>query len=112
MWPACRLPIVGTSTTEGSGPRRLRRSETVWRTSTSEAVLGTRERLRLHRLHVGLDRGLERGRAGHEVLHEARLAARIEVEDVVEHEHLAGDVQARADADGGHLERVGDAPGD
>src|SRR6478735_11249927 len=93
MWPACRLPIVGTNTTrlplacQAATCSRtsamvvidsMRRPE-----SRMELVLGRGIGLLFDRVHVALQ-GVEiRVRAFHEILHEPRLALRREVEHVV-----------------------------
>src|SRR6185369_6905011 len=115
-WPACRLPMVGTNAIEGSVASRLRTSATVWITFMSitggepqsflKAVLRSGVAAVLDRLHVRLDRRLHGRGALHEVLHEACLAAGIDVEDVVYHEDLSRDVGPRADADGWHGDRL------
>src|SRR5258706_587426 len=96
-WPACRFPMVGTRATRPPPARqprtRSRTAATVVTTSmdcaASETVFRRRITARTHGLHVARDRRAAVGRAGHEIAHEARLAPRGDVEDVVQHEDLA-----------------------
>src|SRR5262245_6328170 len=100
MWPACRLPIVGTNTTrspaECHSPMRARTCAIVvtvcmpaLRTGSSmELVLRGGIGLLLDRLHVARERVGIGSRPLHEILHEARLATGSDVEHVVEHEDL------------------------
>src|SRR5688572_9227334 len=124
-WPACRLPMVGTNTTRS---RAARHSATCARTSamvvtvdirdpfcnpagrasSMEFVLGRGIGLFLHGFDIALERVDIRGGAVHEILHEARLAPRGDVEHVVEHEDLAVRIRPGADADDRHLESFGD----
>src|SRR5690349_22882236 len=99
--PACRLPMVGTNTTRSWAEPHLatcaRTSAIVvtvcirdsLRTSSMEFVLRPRITFVLHCLDVTLERVEIRRGAVHEVLHEARLATRGDVEHVVQHEDLA-----------------------
>src|SRR5688500_18977373 len=121
MCPACRLPMVGTNTTRSCASRQrvtcARTSAMVVTvaidsarpTSSMEFVLRRGIGLLFHGLDVTLQRVEIRTGAVHEILHEARLAAGGDVEDVVQHQDLAVGVRAGADADHRHLERRGDA---
>src|SRR5688500_5593910 len=71
-------------------------------THALEAVLCRRIFLRLHGLRIRLDRFQRAVAAGEEILGEARLAARSDVEHVVEHEDLSVGIRPRADADDGN----------
>src|SRR3569832_235605 len=87
MWPACRLPMVGTNTTRSCASCQrdtcARTAAMVvavsmlcgTRASGVELVFGARIGLMLDRRHVFLQRVEIRGGAVHEVLHETRLAA-------------------------------------
>src|SRR5579864_3757256 len=109
MWPAWRLPIVGTKTLSGSRPSRSRSAATELMMSIGirapapavlEAVLFAGEAAVLHRAHVALGRVRDAGCPVHEVLHEAGLLSRVDVEHVVQHQHLPGAGGAGADAYG------------
>src|SRR5688572_9673919 len=83
IWPSCRFPIVGTKTLFGSRCRRSRSAATEWIKSISKRMLRSRKSLRLHFLHVELDRTLDRSRDAHVVLDELRFLARVDVEHIV-----------------------------
>src|SRR4051812_39926625 len=91
--PACRLPMVGTNTTRSPAAcQRATWSRTAAivvavimgsrRASSMEFVLRSGVRLVLHGFHVTLERVDVGARSLHEILHEARLAARGDVEHV------------------------------
>src|SRR5688572_12897858 len=99
MWPACRLPMVGTNTTRWpSACQRATCSRTAAivvtvamparRGSGMEFMFGRGVGLLFDRVHETLQRVEVRVRALHEIPHEARLAARGDVEHVVQHEDL------------------------
>src|SRR5690606_9851453 len=67
---------------------------------SSKAVFGSREGAVLHRGDVAFDRFGHARRAVHEVAYEARLAARVDIEHVVQHQHLSVALDPRTDADG------------
>src|ERR1700686_1564737 len=98
--------MVGTKATRSPAARhcctRARTASTVVSVSIvpagSKAVVRRRILAGFDRLHVARDRGLWRIAAGHEVAHEARLAARRDVEDVVQHKYLAVGVRTGPDA--------------
>src|SRR5688572_27015444 len=124
MCPACRLPMVGTNTTRSCASCQratcartsamdvtvcMRHRSGDARRSCMEFMFRPRVGLALHGLDVLLQ-GVEiRTGAVHEILHEARLAARGDVEHVVQHQDLAVGVGPGADADHRHFERLGDA---
>src|SRR5688500_13677322 len=112
MCPSCRLPMVGTNTLLGTRCRRARRSAaecmTSIRLSGRERMLRPRKIPGLHFLDVELDRALDGAGRPHEVLDELRLLAGVDVEHVVQHQHLARAVHAGADADRGYGDRRGD----
>src|SRR5512147_2822215 len=117
--PACRLPIVGTNTTRSPSACQRPTWARTWamvvavsidtrRASSMELVLRRRIRLLLHGLDIAFE-SIEIGAGAiHEILDEARLAARGDVEHVIQHENLPVGVRPRADADDRHVERVGD----
>src|SRR5689334_9087592 len=84
-------------------PRRSLVASLLGMTRSLKTMLRRRITAVLHRSHVTPDRTLDVLRALHEVLHEARLATerhrRRHVEDVLQHQDLAVDVGACADAD-------------
>src|SRR5579863_2383410 len=95
MWPACRLPIVGTSATLNRAARQARTCArtasmvlTVCMAGRSEAVLGGRVAPRLDGLHVAVGGFLWRSAAGHEVAHEAWLASGGDIQHVIKHQDL------------------------
>src|SRR5262245_211623 len=122
--PLCRFPMVGTNATLSLRWRQAAtRSRNVCIRVTdsiaalrgpvdagrSEAVLGCGVAAILHSLDEALHRGSRAGAAFTEIAREARLAARGDVEDVVEHEDLSVDVRSRADADHRHVHFARDA---
>nr|GEU28121.1 hypothetical protein [Tanacetum cinerariifolium] len=70
------------------------------------AVLQRREAAVLDCLHVRADGRVDAGLAVHEVLHEARLAARENAQQIVHHQHLARAIGAGADANGRHGQQL------
>src|ERR1700733_8612906 len=117
MWPACRLPMVGTKAMRRPAARHCstcaRTASTVVTVSiapaASKAVFRRRILAGFDRLYVALDRSLRRINTGHEIAHETRLAARRDIQDIVQHQYLAVGVGAGADADHRPLERLGNA---
>src|ERR1700687_1689026 len=117
MWPACRLPMVGTKATRSPAARhcstRARTASTVVTVSIapagSKAVFRRRILAGFDGLHVARDRGLWRIAAGHEIAHETRFSARSDIQNIVQHQYLAVGVGPGADADHRHLESLGNA---
>src|SRR5215203_2970557 len=72
-------------------------------------MLRARELPRLYFFHVELDRTLDRARGTHVVLDELSLASGKYVEHIVQYQHLAMAVHARADADRRSAHRLGNA---
>src|SRR6185369_13821169 len=101
-WPSWRLPMVGTKASRpmpGRAARKLSIVAWICMFVRLVAVFLGREAAVLHRRHVGGHRRVDAGRAVHEVFDEAGLLARIDPQQVVQHQHLAVAVLAGADAD-------------
>src|SRR5574343_612580 len=116
MWPACRLPMVGTKTTRPRPLSAERRSAMLeWICMAVLSGISVFGAGIAAILYGGDGAGGGVGNAGgafHEVADELGLLARRDVESVVQHHDLAGAVLAGTDADGDDLQLRRDLGGE